>query len=296
MYDVIIVGGGPAGLSAAVVLGRCRRRVLVCDTGKPRNATSHGMHCYLTRDGIVPGEFLRLGREELDRYGVECRAEEVRDAGAQEGGFFVALAGGERLRSKMLLVATGVCDHIPAIEGIEALYGRSVFHCPYCDGWEMRDQPLAVYGRGHRGAALACSLRNWSRDLVLCSDGPARLPAEDAGRLKRQRIPVRAEKIARLEGTDGVLERIVFQQGEPLARRALFFSTGQRQHSSLPERLGCKFNLKGTVRTTLSAATNVPGLYVAGDASHDVQFVVVAAAEGAKAGVAIHEAPAKKEL
>ncbi len=290
MYDVIIVGGGPAGLSAALVLGRCRRKILVCDTGKPRNAASHGMHCYLTRDGIPPSEFLALGREELSRYGVECRDVEIRDACRDEHGFCVTLPDGARLNSRMLLVATGVCDHIPDIEGLRPLYGRSVFHCPYCDGWEVRDQPVAVYGKGKNGAGLALSLKTWTSDVVLVTGGPARIPREDSARLARYGVPVRAGRIARLEGTDGMLNRIVFRDGGELPRRALFFSTGQVQHSDFPLRLGCSFNRKGTVRTDLAGATNVPGLYVAGDASHDVQFVIVAAAEGAKAAVAINKA------
>jgi thioredoxin reductase len=153
-YDVIIVGGGPAGLSAALVLGRSRRRVLVCDNGRPRNAASHGLHGYLTRDGILPGELLRIGGEQLEPYGVEFRQIEAADAERDVGGFSVLLAGGECVRSRLLLVATGVVDRLPEIDGVRELYGRSVFHCPYCDGWEMRDEPLAVYGRGRQGAGL----------------------------------------------------------------------------------------------------------------------------------------------
>ncbi len=290
MYDVIIVGGGAAGLSAALVLGRCRRKVLVCDAGSPRNAASHGLHGYLTRDGILPLELLRIGREELERYGVELRSAEVTDACPEDGGFAVTLRDGGVLRSRKLLLATGVIDHIPNIEGMREFYGRSVFHCPYCDGWEVRDQPLAVYGKGTQGAGLSLSLKAWSDDVVLCTDGAPRLRLVDAAKLARHDIPVRAEKIVRLEGGGGQLERIVFQSGESIARRALFLSTGQVQRSPLPVKLGCSMNEKGTVRTSLAQATGIPGLYVAGDAARDVQFVVVAAAEGAKAAVAINKA------
>lgn len=290
MYDVIIVGGGAAGLSAALVLGRCRRKVLVCDAGSPRNAASHGLHGYLTRDGILPLELLRIGREELERYGVELRSAEVTDACPEDGGFAVTLRDGGVLRSRKLLLATGVIDHIPNIEGMREFYGRSVFHCPYCDGWEVRDQPLAVYGKGTQGAGLSLSLKAWSDDVVLCTDGVPRLRLVDAAKLARHDIPVRTEKIVRLEGGGGQLERIVFWSGESIARRALFLSTGQVQRSPLPVKLGCSMNEKGTVRTSLAQATGIPGLYVAGDAARDVQFVVVAAAEGAKAAVAINKA------
>ena len=297
MYDAIIVGGGPAGLSAALILGRCRRRVLVCDAGHPRNAASHALHGFLTRDGIEPAELLRIGREQLRRYdSVELRAIEVTDANCCGDGFEVTLGDDTRLRCRKLLLATGVVDHLPEVAGIEDFYGRSVFHCPYCDGWEVRDQPLAVYGRGEHGQGLALELTAWSDDLVLCTDGPAGLTAEDRGRLARHSIEVREERIARLEGADGMLERIVFTNGETLARRALFFSTGQRQRSNLSEKLGCEFTDKGAVETGEYETTNVPGLFVAGDASRLMQLAIVAAAEGAQAAFAINTALLKEDL
>jgi thioredoxin reductase len=290
VYDVIIAGGGPAGLSAAQILGRCRRRVLLCDTGKPRNGASHALHGYLTRDGTSPSEFLSLARAELTRYAVECRGVEVRAARCVSGGFEVTLATGEVLQCRKFLVATGVVDRIPAVAGIEALYGRSVFHCPYCDGWEARDQALAVLGKGKAGHGLALSLKTWSPDVVLCSDGPARLSAVQQSQLSAHGIGLQEQTIVRLEGSDGILESILFRDGTQLPRRALFFSSGQDQHSELARSLGCDFTMKGAVHTNRREGTNVPGLYVAGDASHDVQFVVVAAAEGAKAAIAINKA------
>jgi thioredoxin reductase len=295
VYDVIIVGAGPAGLNAALVLGRCRRRVLVCDAGLPRNRASHALHGFLTRDGTEPLELLRLGREELGRYGVELRNAVVHDACRNTRGFEVVLEDGTCVEARMLLLATGVIDELPQVEGVRELYGTSVFHCPYCDGWEMRDRPLAVYGRGRNGARLALGLKTWSADIVLCSDGPARLRAGDTGRLARHGIAVREDPIVRVEGRDGILERIVFASGEPLPRRGLFFSTGNFQKSRLPLRLGCEFTEKGAVRTNRAQGTAVPGLYVAGDAARDVHFAVVAAAEGAKAAVAINKALQEEE-
>jgi thioredoxin reductase len=169
------------------------------------------------------------------------------------------------------------------------MYGRSVFHCPYCDGWEVRDQPLAVYGRERRGYGLSIELLGWTRDVVLCSDGSCRLDAAELETLARNGISVREEPIVRLEGDLGRLERIVFAGGDVLHRRAMFFTTGQTQSSRLAGQLGCRFNEKGTVRTGRYETTHVPGLYVAGDASRDVQWVVVAAAEGAEAAYAINQ-------
>ena len=195
MYDVIVVGAGPAGLSAALVLGRCRRRVLVCDTGRPRNAASQRMHGYLTRDGIPPREFLRIAREQLEQYDtVELRDAEVVAAECVDGRFSVTLPDDERLVARKLLIATGVVDHVPEIPGFHELYGRSVFHCPYYDGWEVRDRPLAVYGRGARGFGLSLELTGWSRDLVLCTDGPSEIDAEGHLTLERNGIRVREER------------------------------------------------------------------------------------------------------
>jgi thioredoxin reductase len=296
MYDVIIVGAGPAGLSAALMLGRCRRRVLVCDTGRPRNAASHAMHGFLSRDGMPPAEFLRVAREQLQQYEtVELRHAEVVDAACSQSRFHVTLRDGVRFAARKLLIATGVVDHLPAIPGFRELYGRSVFHCPYCDGWEVRDQPLAVYGRGARGAGLSLELTAWTRDIVLCTDGPSELDADAINRLTRNGIAIRDERVVRLEGGEA-LERIVFARGDALVRRALFFTTGQTQQSELARALGCEINEKGTVRTGHYETTHLTGLYVAGDASRAVQWVVVAAAEGAEAAFAINTDLLKEDL
>ena len=288
-YDVLIVGAGPAGLSAALILGRCRRSVLVCDAGKPRNWASHALHGYLTRDGIDPADFRAIGRRELQRYEtVELRDIGATDAECRDGRFHVTLADRTEVSARKLLIATGVLDNLPEVPGITELFGRSVFHCPYCDGWEVRDQPIAVYGKGSRGLGLALELTGWSRDLVLCSDGPSEIDAEGRERLARNGITIREERVRAVEGTDGMLQRIVFDGGEPLPRRALFFTTGQFQQSSLAVHLGCEFNDKGTVRTGKYESTHLRGLYVAGDASRAVQWVIVAAAEGAEAAFAIN--------
>lgn len=297
MYDVVIVGAGPAGLNAALVLGRCRRKVLVCDNGHPRNEASHSMHGYLTRDGMPPLEFLRLAREELKPYTtVTLRDVTVVDARCENNRFLTTLETGETVESRKLLIATGVRDNVPRIEGIDELYGRSVFHCPYCDGWEVRDEPLAVYGKGEKGYGLSLELTAWSSDILLCTDGPSELAEPQIERLSRNGIVVAEERVVRLEGKDGVLHRIVFEGRDPDARRALFFTTGQHQQSALATALGCELNDKGTVHTGKYETTHLRGLFVAGDASHAVQWVVIAAAEGAEAAFAINTDLIKENL
>lgn len=298
LHDVIVVGGGPAGLSAALMLGRCRRSVLIFDNSRPRNGASRALHGFLTRDGTPPGEFLAMARLELSRYDtVAMHDADVASAACQETGrFSVSLTTGEDFFARKLLIATGVVDNLPEIPGFRDLYGRSVFHCPYCDGWELRDQPLAIYGRGARGCGLALEMTAWSRDLVLCTDGPPEIEPESLQTLERNGIRVREERITSLEGRDGVLSHVVFAGGPALARRALFFTTGQYQRSDLLERLGCEFNEKGTVRTGRYETTHLPGLFVCGDASRAVQWIVVAASEGAEAAFAINTELMKEDL
>lgn len=287
-YDVIVIGGGPAGLNAALILGRCRRRVVVIDAGQPRNAAAQHAHGFLTRDGVPPLDILALGRKELLTYGVEFRAGVVTRVKPGVRRMTVTMQGGDRLAARKLLLATGVVDELPCLPGLEKLYGTSVHHCPYCDGWENRDRPLAVYGPPEDASGLALSLLTWSRDLVVCTDG--RRPGTKArARLADAGIQARTERIVRLEGTRGRLERIVFAEGPPLERYGLFFSTGQGQRSPLAERLGCQFTKSGHVRCDRKGRTGVSNLFIAGDANGDTQFVIVAAAEGAKAAVAINK-------
>jgi thioredoxin reductase len=286
-FDVIIVGAGPAGLSAALILGRCRRRVLVLDTDQPRNYASHALHGFLTRDGTDPAELRRIGREQLRQYDtVKLAIKRATHARRLRDGFEV-VAGGRRIRCRKLLLASGVIDELPPLAGLEALYGRSVFHCPYCDGWEARDKPLVVYSRSANGVGLAIELQVWSDDVVLCTDG-VRLPAKQIERLQQHGVKWFHQRITRLEGTRGHLRRVVFADGGVLQRSVMFFSTPQHQASDLAAQLGCTFTRKGAVRTGEYEASDIPGVYVAGDASKLVQLAIVAAAEGAQAAFAIN--------
>uniref|UniRef100_E6PXU8 FAD-dependent pyridine nucleotide-disulphide oxidoreductase n=1 Tax=mine drainage metagenome TaxID=410659 RepID=E6PXU8_9ZZZZ len=297
MYDAIVVGAGPAGLSAALILGRCRRKVLICDTGQYRNEQARAIHGFLTQDGVAPAELLRLGRTQLQQYEtIEFRTMEVRDISIAADGFSVLFPDESVTSCHKILLATGVVDQLPPLPNIQHYYGRSVFHCPYCDGWEQRDQPIAIYGRGEGGKGLALELTRWSRDLVLCTDGPCELQQHERTRLDRHGIQLREENIVDLEGADGQLRALVFADNTRLSVHSLFFTTVEHQRSYLPRKLGCKFNQHGTVQTGVYESTDVHGLYVAGDASRRVQLAIVAAAEGAEAAFAINTALIREDL
>jgi thioredoxin reductase len=294
MFDVLVVGGGPAGLSAAMMLGRCRRRVLVCDLGQPRNRKSHALHGYMTRDGIPPAEFNDLGRRELTAYGVELRKVGVTGARKLEDHYRVALADGTEEQARFLLIATGVVDDLPAVPGFADCYGRSIFHCPYCDGWEVGDRRIAAFGNGRDVAGLALGLKTWSADVVVCTNG-GRIE-----RRQRERLPPTGSRSAtsRSPGssTRTACSRASFRVGRSAAARCDVLH--HRPASAVGSRdcAGVHADVAGAVRTGATCDTNVPRLFVAGDASRDAQFVVVAAAEGVKAACAINKAMQLEEL
>lgn len=297
-WDVVIVGAGPAGLSAALVLGRARRKVLLCDRGTPRNWAAKEMHGFITRDGVEPEEFRARAHRELRRYpSVTFRKSRVTSASrAAGGGFHVTLRGRSKVWTRKLLLATGVFDILPPLQGIERFYGTSVFQCPYCDGWEIRDRPVAIYGKRQRGFEMARALTAWTQDLVLCTDGPSGLNRAEVAQLEHNGIRLRTERIARLRGDGGQLESIVFRDGGELPRAALFFDTPSHEQSDLAQLLGCEFTRSGGIKCGEYEATSVPGVFAAGNIIRDVQLVIVAAAEGTRAAFGINRALTREDF
>jgi thioredoxin reductase len=296
--DVIIVGAGPAGLSAALILGRCCRRVLVVDRATPRSWASHAMHGYLSRDGVEPQLFRDEARQELARYpSIELRWEEAVSASRlDDATFVVQLAAGDRVRAKKLLLASGVSDELPDIAGVEEFFGKSVFPCPYCDGWELRGAPIAVYGRGRRGFHMARALTAWTRDLTLCTDGRTQLSRAQTRALEANGIEIESAPISKLRGTAGKLEGVLFSNGRELACRAMFFDLPCHAQSDIARSLGCEFTDTGGVRCGRYEATSVPGVFVAGNIIKDVQLSIVAAAEGARAAFGINRALTREDF
>ena len=257
-FDVVIVGGGAAGLSAALVLGRARRRVAVVDAGSPRNAPAAHMQGFLSRDGMPPAELLAVGREEVAGYGVELIADQVE---AVEPGFTVHLASGRVLESRRVLVATGVGDELPEIPGVRERWGRDLLHCPYCHGWEVRDQPIGVLGTHPLAAEHAQLVRQWSDDVVFFAH-TAELASADRAHLEAHGIEVVDGEVSRLVVENGELVGVELSDGRVVARTAVFIRPGNRPHEDgLLAGLGCELDEGGfpVVDTTGRTSIAVSG-------------------------------------
>lgn len=288
MLDVIIVGGGPAGLSAGLILGRSRRRVLICDAGEPRNAASQAVHGFFTREGVHPSELRRVGREQLCAFGVEFRAARVVNALGRGSTFQAELNDGASLQARKLLLAVGVADKLPEIAGFAEFWGSSVFSCPYCHAWEVREQALAVYGKADTSVELALLLTAWTSDVIICSDGPAGFSAEDRRKMEAARIAVREQKIARLQGANGLLEAIKFEDGSFVSRRGIFLRPKLQYRDELPKALGCALAENGAIKVDDRCQTSVAGVYAAGDCTGASGQALAMAADGARAAFSIN--------
>lgn len=298
VYDCIIVGGGSAGLSAALTLGRARRRVLVCDKGKPRNAPAHESHSFFTRDGTNPLELLKIGRDQLKPYKtIELQSIGVKEIKKSGGQFEVIFDDGTTKNARKILLAYGVIDEFPNIENFGEFWGKTVFHCPFCHGYEVRDKPLAVVGNGEAGVGMTALLKSWSADLVVCTNGKAEFSANERKLLAKHNVAVREEKIVRFEGKQGQLENIVFETGEKLARRGMLIRLRQKLRSDLAEKLGCELSDSGFIKVADSGETTVKGVYAAGDATSRMQSIAVAVAQGSVAvGAGINPALSQEDF
>jgi thioredoxin reductase len=292
-WDCIVVGAGAAGLSAALVLGRARQRTLVVDAADQSNLNAAGIGGLLGHDGRPPAEFYATGRDELAGYPtLEVRFGQVLGGERHDGGFVLELADGSRETSRRVLLATGMDYRFPAVPGIQERFGRSVFHCPFCHGWEVRDQPLAVLDRGAPGTQRALLLRVWSDDVILLTDGPAELEAEDTERLRAARVTVDERRVAELRGPEGTLTAVGFADGSELPRSGLLVPVALHQRSGLAQQLGAAATEPGpvvadAVEIDQAFHTNVPGLLAAGDVSPRMPSVANAIAAGSSAAATI---------
>jgi thioredoxin reductase len=281
-YEVAIVGGGAAGLSAALVLGRARRRVIVVDAGRPRNAAAAHMQGFISRDGTPPGELLDRGRAEILHYGVELVGDRVVDA---LPGFTLRLLSGRAIEARQVLLATGASDVLPLdVEGARERWGRDLLHCPYCHGWEVRDRPVGVLG----SVEHAHLLRQWTADVTLFTHTSTVGDAERAG-LHARGIAVADVIVERLVVEDDRLRAVQLAGGRSVAREAVFIRPALRADRDDPAvLLGCELREDGLVRTGPEGRTSVPGVWAAGNATNPRAQVITAAGEGSAAAIAIN--------
>ena len=293
VWECIIVGGGAAGLSAGLVLGRARRRTLLVDVGEQSNLAAHGVGGLLGHDGRDPAELYETGRRELTTYPtVEVRVGEVVAGERADGGLVLQLAYGRRERTRRVLLATGMEYRPVPLPGVDQLWGRSVFHCPFCHGWEVRDQPLAVLMRGERAVHMGLLLRGWSDDVVVLTDGPAEFADDARAQLAAAGIPVDERRVAELASDNGTLTAVVFADGTRLARTGLLVATMLHQRSTLADQLGAA-PAEPTPSTENPVAvdgffrTAAPGVFAAGDLSAAMPQIAAAIASGALAATAV---------
>ncbi|GAB3836046.1 NAD(P)/FAD-dependent oxidoreductase [Hymenobacter jeollabukensis] len=288
-YDVLIIGGSYAGLSAALVLGRALRRVLVLDAGRPCNRQTPHAHGFLTRDGAAPAELAALARAQLAAYPtVQLRAATATRATAEAGGFRVETAEGPAYRARKLLLATGLHDELPPLPGFAECWGISVLHCPYCHGYEVHGQPLAVLGNGDTGFEFARLIHHWSPDLRLLTNGPSTLSAEQAAHLTARGVAIIEAPLQAVEHQAGQLHHLRLADGTRLPLTAMFARVPFRQSSDLGTQLGLTLSPTGLLAADEFGRTAVAGLYVAGDNSSPMRQLAAAVANGSKAAAFIN--------
>jgi len=290
MYDCAIIGGGPAGLNAALVLGRSRRSVALIDNNRPRNAITHASHGFITRDGVTPAEFRRVAYEEVLRYpSVDHLQTEIVSVGQIESGFEVLDSSGLRIQARKVILATGVKELFPEIEGFYPLYGNSLFNCPYCDAWELRDQPLIVVSDYPSVFHMAKLLLNWSKDLVVCTNGQPSLSDEQKKQLQSKGVVVMEQPVSAFIGRSGRLEHVRFADRTVVARSGGFVMPRFVQSAPFGEDLDCDRTALGGIKTDESGRTSIPGLYSAGDTSYFMPSqLVFAAAAGSRTAMGVN--------
>ncbi|MYZ40348.1 MULTISPECIES: NAD(P)/FAD-dependent oxidoreductase, partial [unclassified Streptomyces] len=292
LWDVVVVGGGAAGLSGALTLARARRSVLVIDAGRPRNAPASHVHTYLAREGTPPSRLLATGREEVTGYGGEIiEGSAVAAERLADGGFRVALADGSAVTARRLLVTTGLVDELPPVPGLAERWGREVLHCPYCHGWEVRDQPIGVLATGPMAVHQALLWRQWSEDVTLFRHTAPEFEDEEYERLAARGVAVVDGEVSGLEITDGRLTGVILAGGRVFSRRALAVAARFTARADFLTGLGLEATEQGMGGQVIgsrivsgpSGTTEVPGVWVAGNVTELTETVIGSAAAGVRA-------------
>ncbi|MBL8116052.1 MAG: NAD(P)/FAD-dependent oxidoreductase [Anaerolineae bacterium] len=289
MLDVVIVGGSSAGLSAALILGRSLRDVVVIDDHKPCNRFSHASHGFLTRDGIPPSELIQIAYDQLERYpSVAHKTATALHIERNETGFEITSSDESKLQARIVLLATGLHDELPLLDSIEGLWGKSVFHCPYCDGYEVRGKAISVYGLDETALHLVMLLRNLTDNLTLCVADSWKLPEGQRNKLTGFGINVVEQPITALESIGSQIQALQFDDGATLRCDALFVRPKTTHRTTFAHDLGCTVNDNNVVQVDLRGRTSVSGVYAAGDLSSPIRSVAIAVAQGAAAAYGIN--------
>ena len=292
ILDCAVIGGGPAGLNAALVLGRSRRKTILFDDNKPRNAVTSESHGFITRDGIHPQEFKRVAQEELSRYpDVRIEKQRVHRINKENTLFQVETENGEVYSAKKIILATGFKEVLPNIPRVKEFYGKSLFSCPFCDGWELRDRPLAVIANDQRALHMVKLVSNWTNDLIIFTDGNNILSLEEQELLKSYGISINEKKIATFIGEDGMLKQIQLEDGTSVLREGGFITAEWKQAASFDSTLKYTINEQGGIATDNWQRTNTEGVFACGDTRiAGPSQLIIAAGEGCMAAMAVNAA------
>ncbi|SER25363.1 Thioredoxin reductase [Gracilibacillus ureilyticus] len=290
ILDCAIIGGGPAGLNASLVLGRARRNVILFDNNQARNSVTQESHGFITRDGVTPTEFRKLAQQDIHKYPsaeiVQSTVDKIEKE--KEGLFKISTRQEKVYYSKKVILAFGLRENLPNIEGLKDYYGKSVFSCPYCDGWELRDKPLVLFGESEHVVHMAKMIYQWSKDLIICTNGKQLIPEDEARLFKSKGLKIKEDRISHLSGSDGKLAKVFFEDGTELSRTGGFVTTELKQPNNLASSLGCK--LEGDLGITVDnlGRTNVEGIYAAGETSTGPAQLIISAGHGVRAAAGVN--------
>jgi thioredoxin reductase len=289
-YDVIIVGGSYAGLSAGMTLGRALRRVLIIDGGQPCNRQTPHSHNFITQDGQPPERITVLAKAQVAAYDTVEFYEGLATTGVPtEKGFEIGTASGDVFLAKKLVFATGLKDIMPDLPGFAACWGMSMIHCPYCHGYEVRDETTGAWGNGDMGFELAKLVANWTKDLILFTHGKSTLTAEQAEKLAAHNIAIDERVIGRIEQDNGYIRHIVFTDGSTQAIKAMYARPQFVQHCDIPAAVGCALTQQGHIQVDAMQRTTIPGIYACGDNSQMARSVAMSVAAGSMAGASLNK-------
>lgn len=284
-FEVIIIGGSYAGLSAALALGRSLRKVLVIDAGEPCNTPTPHSHNFLTQDGMVPAEISAIAKSQVQQYDTVAFYEDFAVEGSKiKEGFSITTQSGEVFSAKKLIFATGLKDIMPDIEGFAECWGKSVIHCPYCHGYEVRHQKTGILANGEKAHHYATLISNWTKDLTIFTNGPSTLTADQTKQISGHDISIIETPVKSIQHTNGQVSAVVLEEGSQYELQAIYSAPDFVQHSDIPQQLGCELNEQGLLQVDGFQMTNVPGIYACGDNS-TMRSLPLAVASGSKAGV-----------